>query len=802
MKKNDKGVTLISLTIAVMIILLITGVLIYKATDSIGIRNLTNLYNDISNIRDKITAYYEEYGTLPKAGEYTNTQGLDDAGVLGANDTGKFYVVDLQELDGLTLNYGKDYEKVKSGSVSNVNELTDLYIVNENSNNIFYVKGIEIEQNNTTKTYYTDEENPDRETLILHNGFEAQPGVIVEGDNKTYTDKYGNKVTIPVGFKVSEKEDEQTVPTGLVIADADGNEFVWIPCSEDGETYNINEKRETKTEELSRRTFTEDGATKVIGDNAISTNNYGEGNENSCLYQYAQKVYEDDYKYSINYFKDSVNTYGGFFIARYEASKNGDNVQSKANQTPSTNMTKDVALQDSIKMYKDSTSVVSSLANSYSWDTMVDFVCQNNEQGYVMTSWKDAKYGNIATGQIKNTAIYTYNGNTVDKYCNIYDLLGNVSEFTTEYVKSQYPSTIRGGTFDTEHLIGLAGRNNTGISYSWLGFRPIIYLQFERTTEAGNRVEDANKIYTDTDGDKTVVPKEFTVSGIQSEQNISDGLVIYDIPDGEVVNWEDDTDGNGVPDVQQKYNQFVWVPVPNDDDFKTYEGYFNKQLASMTSDSTSVKDCTEPYSGGEETEKENYSAMKRSVSSNKGFYVGRYEAGKGENDTVIIKQGADIWNNIIWGNDMTNLSGGAAEKAEEMYQDNKFNVKSSLIYGAQWDAILTWIDSKLKTGTCDVENSFVANSTGKGNYNEVNNTNSWKGNVAVAGASKNYEIKNIYDLAGNVYEWTMESSSTNLRIIRGGGYDTTGERGTASYRDGHTVTYKDNSIGFRVALYL
>ena len=792
MKKNDKGVTLISLTIAVMIILLITGVLIYKATDSIGIRNLTNLYNDISNIRDKITAYYEEYGTLPKAGEYTNTQGLDDAGVLGANDTGKFYVVDLQELDGLTLNYGKDYEKVKSGSVSNVNELTDLYIVNENSNNIFYVKGIEIEQNNTTKTYYTDEENPDRETLILHNGFEAQPGVIVEGDNKTYTDKYGNKVTIPVGFKVSEKEDEQTVPTGLVIADADGNEFVWIPCSEDGEIYNINEKRDTKTEELSRRTFTEDGATKVIGDNAISTNNYGEGNENSCLYQYAQKVYEDDYKYSINYFKDSVNTYGGFFIARYEASKNGDNVQSKANQTPSTNMTKDIALQDSIKMYKDSTSVVSSLANSYSWDTMVDFICQNNEQGYILTTWKDAKYGNLATGQIKNTASYTYDGNVVDKYCNIYDLLGNVSEFTTEYVKSEYPSAFRGGTFNKEHFsLGFAGRGNTGAYYTWLGFRPIIYLQFERTTEAGNRVEDANKIYTDTDGDKTVIPKEFTVSGIQSEQNISDGLVIYDIPDGEVVNWEDDTDGNGVPDVQQKYNQFVWVPVPNDADFKTYEGYANKKLDSK------LASCEEPFSNGYDTEEDEYNNMKNSVLNNNGFYVARYEASKDEKDNtkVASKQGKTVWNNIGWSNsnDMTVQTGGAVEKSKEMYIDqNKYGVTSTLIYGVQWDAIMAWIDPAYKTGTCDTEKSYVANSTGKGNYEKLKET----------GSDANYAVKNIYDLAGNVQEWTMEARGSNGRVDRGGGYDDSSDSRPASSRSNHAHLDTDVSVGFRPALYL
>ena len=45
--------------------------------------------------------------------------------------------------------------------------------------------------------------------------------------------------------------------------------------------------------------------------------------------------------------------------------------------------------------------------------------------------------------------------------------------------------------------------------------------------------------------------------------------------------------------------------------------------------------------------------------------------------------------------------------------------------------------------------SYVADSTGRGNYNEDKNTNDWKGSPTVTGASADYAEKNIYDLAGN-----------------------------------------------------
>ena len=76
-----------------------------------------------------------------------------------------------------------------------------------------------------------------------------------------------------------------------------------------------------------------------------------------------------------------------------------------------------------------------------------------------------------------------------------------------------------------------------------------------------------------------------------------------------------------------------------------------------------------------------------------------------------------------------------------MYTGKKgYNVKSCLVYGVQWDAIMAFIDPKYKTSTCS-STSFVATSRGKGNFT---------GKLAVTGSNSNYSIKNIYDLGGNV----------------------------------------------------
>ena len=113
--RQEKGITMITVTIAVIILLVITGILMFNAKDAIYIRNYNNLKNDIDVLRDKIANFYNQNGSIPAKAPYLSLS-VDMNSVLNqeeSNNKDEFYVIDLQVLDGLTLNYGKDYEKIK-----------------------------------------------------------------------------------------------------------------------------------------------------------------------------------------------------------------------------------------------------------------------------------------------------------------------------------------------------------------------------------------------------------------------------------------------------------------------------------------------------------------------------------------------------------------------------------------------------------------------------------------------------------------------------------------------------------------
>ena len=237
-------------------------------------------------------------------------------------------------------------------------------------------------------------------------------------------------------------------------------------------------------------------------------------------------------------------------------------------------------------------------------------------------------------------------------------------------------------------------------------------------------------------------------------------------------------------------NQFVWVPVGNASLFQRYDGYWNDGSGTTLQ---GVKDmCQEPASNAASWETTEHNLMRTSVINNKGFYVARFEASEGTGSKAESKAGAMPWVDIPWGTSMTEIeTTGAVYQAQNMYNDSEHAVTSTLIYGVQWDAIMNWIDSDYskEDGSC---NSFVSDSTGQGWYEQTSATNCGY-----------YQEKNIYDLAGNVFEWTMEALSPYYRVYRGGFFFISGSTYPASYRYSSGVPDDgDVYLGFRVALYL
>ena len=121
------------------------------------------------------------------------------------------------------------------------------------------------------------------------------------------------------------------------------------------------------------------------------------------------------------------------------------------------------------------------------------------------------------------------------------------------------------------------------------------------------------------------------------------------------------------------------------------------------------------------------------------------------------------------------------------------NAATSMIWGCQWDATLRW----MQTSTNSEVANFPTNSAGKGNYEDTN-----KNAPIATGSNSAYAVNNIYDMAGNVWDWTIEAISKTNRVVRGASYSYAASHGPASYRNGSSSTSSSSSCGCRSTLYV
>ena len=312
--------------------------------------------------------------------------------------------------------------------------------------------------------------------------------------------------------------------------------------------------------------------------------------------------------------------------------------------------------------------------------------------------------------------------------------------------------------------------------------------------KAGERASETSKYQT------AVIPKGFTVSNATGEKDVSTGLVIYDIPENELENvkW----DGTE----KTKYNQFVWIPVevnkttePKDTE-TSIASFYRSKWADNARTAGLYSRYTEPYTDSRGNDYDTSTGIKsqienltKSIYKYGGFYIGRYEAGSVEErtssttrvTTLGIKQDMYPYNYVKWGESMSNIGEiGAVALSNSLYNSSNYGATSMLCTGACWDSMLDFIKDEEHNVTSSTDwgnykNSAYTVNRGKyavysndtlGNFQNVNNEYPKAKNTCVlltTGASKINSAKNIYDVAGNVYEWTTESDSSSYRVCRG-----------------------------------
>ena len=313
------------------------------------------------------------------------------------------------------------------------------------------------------------------------------------------------------------------------------------------------------------------------------------------------------------------------------------------------------------------------------------------------------------------------------------------------------------------------------INYIWGEIKP------------GKKNANNYTMVTSADGIQVPVPTGYTASSASDENSVNGGFVIYE-------GTETVTDSNKW-EAQCNRNQYVWIPIAEVSDMywrdqTTGKKYGTTYTFSSSSYSKSSNNKREPqttsidiqstyltkYLNGMSREdflmemEIDFDKMLNSVATYGGFYIGRYETGDLSQATPVVKRiNTDIEGQTwytMW-KKARKLSGTSAGV--------------QMIWGIQWDEALKWlIDTGEKTYA-----EVGSDSTSWGNY--YNNSFTYYTNTSKSTATKtsNDQIKipsgayegananNIYDLAGNIFEWSLEVKNPedgNSRYCRGGRY--------------------------------
>ncbi len=279
--------------------------------------------------------------------------------------------------------------------------------------------------------------------------------------------------------------------------------------------------------------------------------------------------------------------------------------------------------------------------------------------------------------------------------------------------------------------------------------------------------------YEDSEGKTAKVPEGSKISDKETEQNIKDGLVMID----------------------EKENEWVWIEVPEtiyinpvisvSEDYDNIEKNIKEYVKEYTYSSSVYSDeWVDGFSIFQSSDE--YDELKnkvlKSVYENNGFWVSRYEIGNVDGNPVS-KINAEIINNL--------------EIAEAQLKAESMSVNSTLMFGFQWDLILKFMELNGELSPTILKSA----SSSIGNY--MNNDGETLMGLGKAGEAENSEVVNLNDIAGNVWEWTLEVNSTAGKnyVYRGGNYSQSSQYFSAVRRLNNTSSYRSIVLGFRTVIY-
>lgn len=178
MKKinTQSGITLIALIITIVVMLIVATTGIYASVERLKTNNVKKMFTDIEMLDNRVLDYYavnemiplvERQGTIIEIGEIKDVEGANNLAIL-----------DLSKLGQISLIYGRDFEDI-CRNPDNLTNNSDLYVINQNTFQIFYLKGITA----NGITYHTKE----KKTVNISDGIIAYiDGEAVPNEENSY----------------------------------------------------------------------------------------------------------------------------------------------------------------------------------------------------------------------------------------------------------------------------------------------------------------------------------------------------------------------------------------------------------------------------------------------------------------------------------------------------------------------------------------------------------------------------------------------------------------------------------------
>ena len=302
----------------------------------------------------------------------------------------------------------------------------------------------------------------------------------------------GIKIPLPKGFKqlnITNKIDE-----GIAIEDEEGNQFVWVPIQNSKFERNLFEINSTP---LGYRTILTDEQNKDIKWDTLA---------NEELKTKSGGIWEPTDEKEYKELLKSVNQYGGFYIARYEATcESGNNVEnckpgSKKSTTATENkpsldkgtlfnyVSANEAYEISKRMYEKNTTIVSHLTYGIEWDATLDWMLRTGTRTQKEINEDSSTWGNTYNDTFSGTKGIANTGEYEEtKSNNIYDMAGNLFEWTREYFGPESCAINRGGhmrAYNGEKAYNISAGSRTWMTsggndkkYSSIGFRVCLYVK-------------------------------------------------------------------------------------------------------------------------------------------------------------------------------------------------------------------------------------------------------------------------------------------------------------------------------------